>query len=227
MAKKIGKKKREINRIPEPSSYFIGSEGTKTEVLYFNEFTKKINEKYVGYEEKVVMPTFKIQGMGSSNFRLINDIETYLRSDPRVYENIWIVFDLDDVPLDYFDNSIQSAKAKKYKVAWTNDSIELWYLLHFELLNAAISREQYAEKLNRYMKKVGLDKYKKNDPSIFEILYPKTNSAIKNAKKLEEMFREDTPCSKRNPSTIVHHLIQVLVELEEQIDKIKKSEKYH
>ena len=161
MAKKMGKKKRATRKLPKPSTYFIGSEGTKTEVIYFGEFAKKINQKYSGYEDTVVTPTFTIEGIGTSNFRLVSDIEEYLRLDPRIYENVWAVFDLDDVPLDYFDNSIKSAKAKGYHVAWTNDSIELWYLLHMEFLQSAIDRKQYSEKLTAYMKKAGLEKYKK------------------------------------------------------------------
>lgn len=224
MIKKIGKKSREKSREPEPSTYFIGSEGTKTEVIYFGNFAKKINEKYVGHEEAVVIPFFTIQGIGTSNFRLISDIDDYLRLDPRIYENIWAVFDLDDIPLDYFDNSIKSAESKGYKVAWTNDSIELWYLLHLEFLQSAIDRKQYSEKLTIYMKKAGLEGYEKNDPRVFKVLYPKTTVAIKNAKRLEAMHGGFIPYSKRNPATSVHHLVQELVDLELRIEKIKKGE---
>lgn len=227
MPKKVGKKKRiKQELLPEPSTYFIGSEGIQTEVIYFGEFANRINEKYLGYDGLITIPQFRVQGIGTSNFRLISDVEDYLRKDPKLYENIWIVFDMDDIPLNYFDNSIESAKAKGYHVGWTNDSIELWYLLHMEFLQSAISREQYSEKLTSYLKREGLDKYEKNDPRIFDILYPKTRTAIKNATKLEKLYTDKTPFSKRNPGTSIHHLVQEIVNLESKIDKIKIAEKY-
>lgn len=35
-------------------------------------------------------------------------------------------------------------------VAWSNESIELWFLLYFEDYCANNGREQYIEKLNKY-----------------------------------------------------------------------------
>lgn len=227
MPKKIGKKERKSqNRLPEPRTFFIASEGIKTEVIYFRAFADKINQKYLGYENLVVTPQFKVEGMGTSNFRLITDVEDYLRKDPKIYENIWIVFDMDDIPVSFFDNSIKAAESKGYHVGWTNDSFELWYLLHMELLQSAISRKQYTEKLSNYLKREGIAKYEKNDEKVFEVLYPRTKTAIKNAEKLEASYEKSTPYSKRNPGTALHHLVKELVSLENEIEQIKFAEKY-
>lgn len=78
MKRKVGKKQSKKMRVPEPSSYFIGSEGTKTEVIYFQGLARKLKEKYKGLEERVVVPSLTIQGMGTSNKRLLLDIEEYL-----------------------------------------------------------------------------------------------------------------------------------------------------
>ncbi|EOT44524.1 RloB family protein [Enterococcus columbae] len=226
MPKKIGKRARaERQRLPEPKTYFIASEGTKTEVIYFRKFANMINEKYAGHEELITIPKFEIKGIGSSNFRLISDIEDIIRKEPRIYENVWIIFDMDDIPIDYFDNSISSAEAKGYRVGWSNDSFELWYLLHMEFLQSAIDRKQYTEKLRRYLKINGIDKYEKNDPRVFDLLYPKTKTAIKNAEKLEKKYNPNIPCSKKNPGTTVHKLVKELINLEDEIDKIKKRNK--
>ncbi|NSV79912.1 RloB domain-containing protein [Enterococcus faecalis] len=87
MARKIGKKERKKDRKPQPSSYFIGSEGTKTEVIYFKGFAEKLRTKYAGLDGKVVVPSFVIEGMGTSNARLLQDIEDYLRTDPWINVN--------------------------------------------------------------------------------------------------------------------------------------------
>ncbi len=220
MARKIGKKERKKDRKPQPSSYFIGSEGTKTEVIYFKGFAEKLRTKYAGLDGKVVVPSFVIEGMGTSNARLLQDIEDYLRTDPRIFENVWAVFDKDDIPKDYFDNAINKAKSNGWNVAWTKDSFELWYLLHFEYLNSAIDRAQYKQKLKERFKKNGLSGYEKNDPGVFEILYDKKDTALKNASKLEGIYDNSVSYSERNPCTTVHDLVGELVNLENQAKDI-------
>ena len=74
MAKKIGKKQRKAKRIPEPASNFIGSEGTKTEVLYFKWIADRLEEQYSGFQGRIEVPSFHIKGIGSSNLRLLDDI---------------------------------------------------------------------------------------------------------------------------------------------------------
>lgn len=217
MVRKIGKKDRKKDRKPQPSSYFIGTEGTKTEVIYFKGFAENLKNQYTALDGKVVVPSFTVEGMGTSNKTLLLDIEKYLRRDPRVFENVWVVFDKDDIPKDYFDNAIDQAKSKKWNVAWTNDSFELWYLLHFEYLNSAIDRAQYKKKLKSHFQQNGLSGYEKNDPEVFEILYNKREIALKNARKLEKTYDNSVSCSKRNPCTTVHELVGQLVDLENQV----------
>lgn len=223
MVKKIGKKEKKAKRIPEPASYFIGSEGTKTEVLYFKWIADRLTEKYSGFQDRIVVPCFHIQGLGSSNLRLLEDIEDYLKNAPILYENVWAVFDKDDVPLDYFDNAISGASSRGWHTAWSNDSFELWYLLHFEFLHTGITREQYKKKLTTHCQKIGLEKYEKNDPKVIEALYPYSNVAIRNAYKLEKIYENWCPSSKRSPCTTVHHLVQELIDLEYNIKELNQQ----
>lgn len=226
MARKVGKRKTREKRILEPATYLVASEGTKTEVLYFQQMADGLSRKYQGYEDRVTVPNFDIEGMGTSNFRLIEDVVAYLRTSPRLFENIWLVFDKDDIPENYFDNAIKKAASLGWQTAWANDSFELWFLLHFEYLQSGIMREQYTEKLDMYMKKEGLEGYNKNDPRVTEILQNRRNAAIKNAQRLEESYEMNVPASQKNPCTIVHHLVREIIELERIIDKIKMQERY-
>lgn len=223
MAKKIGKKKRKEKRIPEPASYFIGSEGTKTEVLYFKWIADRLKEQYSGFQDRIAVPSFHIQGVGSSNLRLVDDIAEYLKNDPIIYENIWAVFDKDDVPLAYFDNAISVATNKGWHTAWSNDSFELWYLLHFEFLQSGITREQYKKKLTTHCQKIGIAKYEKNDRNVIEALYPLSDVAINNAFKLEKNYKKWMPPSQRLPCTTVHFLVQELMNLEKNIEELKRQ----
>lgn len=226
MAKTPGKKQRKKKRTAEPASYFIGTEGTKTEVIYFQAIAGYLIQEFSGYEGRIEVPTMTVEGIGASNFRLIQDVEDYLRSDPRLFEHVWVVFDKDDIPLDYFDNSIQQAESKGYRVAWTNDSFELWYLLHFEYLQSGITREQYTEKLTAHLRQNGLPKYEKNNiVEMFDILLSKKETAIRNANKLEKGFGSEPP-SKRNPCTAVHHLVKELFAVEQKVKTMKTIENY-
>lgn len=55
---------------------------------------------------------------------------------------VWLMYDKDDFPLDNFDNTQHSAEGKidsrQYKVAWSNESLELWFVLHFQDLTANV-----------------------------------------------------------------------------------------
>lgn len=88
---------------------------------------------------------------------------------------------------------------KYYKVGWSNESVELWFLLHFEYLNSGISREQYNEKLTIHFRYKGIlkkykiknNKYDKNIEKIFEILseFGDLDKAIDRSRKLIDEFK--------------------------------------
>lgn len=117
------------------------------------------------------------------------------------------MYDKDDFPLDNFDNTQHSAENKmdvrKYCVAWSNECIELWFLLHFQDLSANVGREKYIELLKGYCD------YEKNMKNIFEILQDKTNVAIIRAKRQYEAYGDVAP-SKMCPATRVYKLIEEL-----------------
>jgi len=207
-----GKKPRKENkRNAKPSGHLIVSEGVKTEVNYFNGFKEEINRKF---EETVASYTIDIHGAGKETIRIIEEIEEIRRRSPNIYEHLWAVFDKDDFPADHFDNAINMAAAKGIKVAWSNECIELWFLLHFSYLNTAISREAYYTKLSAELKKRGgPDNYEKSDPILYELLKPYQSKAIANAKKLRQNTDRKLPPSKQNPCTTVDDLVCQLIEI--------------
>ncbi len=96
------------------------------------------------------------------------------------------------------------------KVAYSNESFELWYLLHFSYIDTQLKRDAYIERIEDHL---GI-KYKKNSTKMFDLLLDKQNDAIRNAKKLCENCADFTP-AESNPSTKVFLLVE---ELKKHID---------
>jgi len=207
-----GKKPRKENkRNVKPSGHLIVSEGVKTEVNYFNGFKEEINRKFEG---TVASYTIDIHGAGKETIRIVEEIEEIRRRSPNIYEHLWAVFDKDDFPANHFDNAIKMAEARGIQVAWSNECIELWFLLHFSYLNTAISREAYYTKLSAELKKRGGPaNYEKANPILYELLKPYQSKAIANAKKLRQNANPNLPPSKQNPCTTVDDLVCQLIEI--------------
>jgi len=118
---------------------------------------------------------------------------------------VWCVFDKDSFSDEAFGNAINKAKAKGYKVAYSNEAFELWFLLHFHYYDMALGRDDYIVKLTEHIKR----KYRKNDLFMYEILLSRQEKAIKNAKKLLSKYIPVNP-SNNNPSTTVFELVEYL-----------------
>ena len=147
------------------------------------------------------------------------------------FEHKWIVIDRDSPRVnggghtkEDFNNALKNAKSKKsnlnVEVAYANDSFELWYLLHFEYRNSAISRDKILTQVINRLKEIDAYKFAKLSKDnikqknytkhIFETLKPLQNVAIRNAKKLLESYGEGHNPECDNPSTRVHLLVEVL-----------------
>jgi len=131
---------------------------------------------------------------------------------------VWLVYDKDDFPPDRFDTtSYESSRLSdegtiKYNVAWSNQCIEYWFLLHFENLQSNIGRTQYMGKLDEHFQKCGLERYKKNCTNMFSLLqqYGDIELAIRYAKKgiREHVGKSPTQSA---PATRVHELVEELL----------------
>lgn len=186
--KKSGRKKRK--------NILIVCEGEKTEPNYFNGFK---------------LSFVKLFGTGKNTLSLVNETIRIKKEFEGDIESIWCVFDRDikrDASnINDFDNAIAKAKENGFKVAYSNDSFELWFLLHFQYFDAQITRKQYCEKLTEKLKK----KYEKNAVGMYDILLDNQNTAIKNAKKLEKLYNNEVDSyHERNPSTSVYKLVEEL-----------------
>ena len=99
-----------------------------------------------------------------------------------------------------------STDAVTYHALWSNECIELWFLLHFEYLQSNLHRDHYYPKLTKYL---GI-KYKKNSSDMFEFLYSHLDDAIRNAKKLRKNYPEMAAPFHCAPGTSVYEIFEKL-----------------
>lgn len=185
---------REVaTRLPR-KTFLIVCEGTKTEPNYFRSF-------------EVLSAKVEIRGTGRNTLSLVHYAEQILDERDEEFDEVWLVFDKDSFSSVSFNNAVffcQAHHDKGFRVAYSNEAFELWYLLHFELITKPISRFNYNAMLSKRMKTY----YKKNLPNMYQQLLPRQPLAIENAKLLYEK-RSNSP-AKDNPSTTVFQLVEEL-----------------
>lgn len=166
IAQKMKQKESKMNtKYQLPPYTLVVCEGVKTEPLYLNGLVNKINQQYksIAKENHV-----SVYGTGKNTKGLLKYVDKRVAGGEwEKYQNIWLVYDKDDFPEDNFDNTQFSAEGRndnKIKVAWSNESFELWLLLHFQDYDADNGREAYIKKLNKYFD------YSKTREDLFEVV---------------------------------------------------------
>jgi hypothetical protein len=183
----------------------IVTEGEKTEPLYFECFPIRTTK------------VTRIIGTGRNTDSLVRETDKELEKAKKWYfreygiglkDNdivVWCVFDKDSFRADQFDNAIESARAKGYHIAYSNEAFELWYLLHYAYYNTATTRDQFKRLLTGYL----TWPYSKNDPKMYQVLKHRQADAIRNARNLLALYDPHHP-SRDNPSTTVFELVEYL-----------------
>ncbi len=183
---------RKVNTREVKQRFLIVCEGEKTEPNYFRSF--RVPRSVVEVD---------IQGVGANPSKLVDSAKKLNKKGE--YDQVWCVFDRDSWTAQDFNLAIQTAIKEGFKVAYSNEAFELWYVLHFEFLNTGIPRCDYFKKLDCLLKR----KYKKNCETIYDELFNRQSIAIENAINLLNQYKPPSP-EKDNPSTTVHLLVQEL-----------------
>ena len=205
----LTKKNRQnpAQRKPDEVFYLVG-EGKNTEKFYFESFsipgTLKVN--YKSYARSVR--------------QLIE--KAIANSKGKNYSEVWVVFDLDYNPArgdeQYVDfaEAIQYAEKNGVKVAYSIDSFEIWFRLHYENITTRIARQQLYDDLSQrwqtdyeeYGKEEtsarGLAKRLEEDPNASQ------EEAINRAKHLHEEHSE-LPYRDQPSITTVYRLVHNLI----------------
>ena len=191
-----------------PEYHLIVTEGTDTEPAYFGAIKEIINKRY---PEKIHLD---VSGEGDNTISLFGRAKLLAGNNSNVYKHVWIVYDTDDFPADHIDRVLQlcvenSTEETMFHAIWSNQCIELWFLLHFSFMQSDIHRTEYWPKLTEYLKQIGAGEYVKNRKDMYQILYPYMNYAIGNAKRLNALNEGKLP-SKVAPGTKGYELIEIL-----------------
>ena len=208
MGKAWIKPRRNIGQMVAPEYHLIVSEGTDTEPAYFQSIKSIVESKYRG---RIFLD---ISGKGDNTISLFNKAQDDVKNSNIVYKHVWLVYDKDDFPAAHFDKTAELCRSASndettYHAIWSNQCIELWFLLHFMFLQSDLHRKEYWPKLTEEQKKLGKGAYTKNRLDMFTILRPYMDDAIRNAKRLDESNLGKTP-AKSAPGTKVHILIETL-----------------
>lgn len=191
-----------------PEYHLIVTEGTDTEPAYFGAIKEIINKRY---PEKIYLD---VSGEGDNTIGLFGRAKLLAGNNSNVYKHVWIVYDTDDFPADHIDRVLQlcvenSTEETTFHAVWSNQCIELWFLLHFSFMQSDIHRAEYWPKLTEHLKQISAGEYMKNRKDMYQILYPYMDYAIGNAKRLNALNEGKLP-SKAAPGTKVYELIEIL-----------------
>ncbi|MDD6798568.1 MAG: RloB family protein [Clostridia bacterium] len=191
-----------------PEYHLIVTEGTDTEPAYFGTIKEIINKQY---PDKIQLNLF---GEGDNTISLFEKAKALAGNNSNIYKHVWILYDTDDFPAAHIDCVLQlcadnSTEETEFHAIWSNQCIELWFLLHFSFMQSDIHRTEYWPKLTECLKRIGAGEYAKNRTDMYCVLRPYMDTAIANAKSLDAINYGKAP-SKAAPGTKVYELVERL-----------------
>lgn len=232
-------KSKNKNRSKVPD-IIISCEDSVSAPAYLNKIVENlIKDKKITQDSFVIVDHKVLKGTNPS--KVLDRLKKYSDNNGKMYKNFqhkWIVLDRDvertnggGHTKEDFNIAIQSAKSKKenlnIEVAYSNDSFELWYLLHFDYLDTPFLRDDINKRLITKLKEKNPHKFSKLNKKnikdenytkhIYDELLELQETAIKNATKLLESYGNEYNPENANPSTTMHKLIEILNTLNKDV----------
>ena len=194
---------------PPRESILIVCEGRKTEPNYFKGWVQKLR----------VNPLVEVRVHGEARgsapisvvdyaITLRNEKVLAAKTSPveRPFDVVWCVMDVEVPPHTSLAQAYNKALANDLKISLSNPCFEYWYLLHFKRTSALFCAAAHVIRALKHYHPA----YTKNDPDFFDVVYPRTDTAINNSKGVlaEKHYGEDLRTC--NPSTHVHRVVEHL-----------------
>ena len=200
MARKITKRKIEQKAV------LIALEDSKSSRYYFQSLVK---------DKKLAGEVIFARHRGSNPTKVLDNLKKHKTEEQKkrreaLYEKEWIVIDRDS--FDDFFITIKKAKENNICVAFSNESYELWLLLHFQFVSVHTHRDNLKSQLN----KIFLDRfqieYEKSSQDVYLLLRSLQETAINNAKNLAKQHLRDYDKldPEKNPITMIYQLVECL-----------------
>jgi len=208
-------------------TFLIATEGTQTEPNYFKALKTEL-EKSNRFNIEI-----SIEGKGKSTTALVSKVRRQIEFNHQEYDRVWVVFDRDEFP--DFDEAIQQAAKHNINCAWSNESFELWLLLHFKEVSTSTDRKDLFDLLEAAIRNElhrtdpeALYDYSKGNSQIYEHVTKLGNEAdaFTRAEALRNNFKDSTNApSSQNPCTHVDELVFELRNPELTAEKVQEEEK--
>jgi len=206
-----------LNRKTQPNGYRIETIPVSKTILIVCE----------GQTEKLYFESFPVLGVriraidlkGQAKLKLVESTKEIVENSKEEYDEVWCVFDMDvkrgAVEFADFDNAISKALLLGYKVAYSNDSFEVWFYLHFNFTDSQHLRSFYYKELSN---KFGVNYVKEGKKydfclRVYDILKKDENSSQEKAiERARSLFKkqENLPYHQQNPNTKVFELVEEL-----------------
>jgi hypothetical protein len=203
--RKSGKLRRNLNTRDIRKKFLIMTEG-ETEAVYFNHYKQAPNP--------VVLVIDKSDNKTSLVQKAIDEKKKRISENDFIddIDEAWVVLDR-DVSTNKgdkanFNNALQIAKNNGVHVAYSNDSFELWFLMHFQDVSSAMHRDIVCSKLNG---RLGKKHVKGGSGDLYELIKPSRSIALKRAARVLKQSSGTAP-EAANPSTTVHILVNRIMD---------------
>ena len=208
-------------------TFLIATEGTQTEPNYFKALKTEL-EKSNRFNIEI-----SIEGKGKSTTALVGKVHRQIEFNNQEFDRVWVVFDRDEFP--DFDEAIQQAAKHNINCAWSNESFELWLLLHFKDVSTSTNRKDLCDLLETAIRNElhktapnAFYDYSKSDKEIYEHVTKlgSETDALARVDALKNKFKESNVApSAQNPCTHVDELVFELRNPKWTAEKIKEEEK--
>ena len=189
-----------LNKLSLRRRVLVFTEG-KTERDYLKRFKSK---RQTGI-------SIKTQHISRSKLALIQKI-VRLTQKKHLQEGdtVWAVLDRDeDKDRNLFQQAIDLAEKEDIRLAYSNNSFEVWPLLHFQSIQKAMNNNELLAALQKHLG----EKCRKRGGWVYETLAKKGDYATAQTradKLLEKHAKDGVEIVDANPSTTIHRLIQIL-----------------
>ena len=179
-------------------SFLIVCEGEKTEPDYFKAF-------------RMTAATVKAVGQAMNTMTLVSKAISIREADQKrkkVYDQCRVVFDKDDFPAKDFNQAIRFAEKNGFRVAYSNQAFEYWFLLHYNLYTGALHRSQYEDMLTKL---TGMP-YSKSEgygAVMYNLLLSRQQQAINNAETVLAEISHGNPAEEESSTTVQSLVIEL------------------
>ena len=191
--------RRQQRKRPVKRTCLVVTEGKKTEPDYLLDLNRQEFRLSIQVSDGHSDPGHVVSGA----VRRKRDSE----DGPVSYDEIWCVFDADDISAETLESAMDRARSEGIWVALSNPCFELWLLLHYRYTTGQMRTCKKARNLLRKH----VPGYEKSAPACSE-LRERLAEAIANAEKLRKHHRDSTGGKEHtwNPCTGVDALVRAL-----------------